>query len=131
MSLAVVGFINVRVGSLVGVSSGTFGFALVYSGPPRDREVHSGSRLVHYGAPIGRREHSRFRGLTPALLRVFGIILISVCSLWSVDGSSGSFGFLWAHSGARSYSRFLSGSRGFTRACLGVFRVSLGSLGFT
>ena len=82
----------------------------VHSGAPIDLRVHSGSRgfagIVRVrgsGAPSGRPVH-------------LGLRMISRTCL----GSSGSFGFALAHSGAPRRCRVLSGSRKFTLAALRV-----------
>ena len=83
--LGVVGFIMVRVGSLVRSlgrvmgSLGLFGFTLGNFGAPRGRRVHSGSRGC---APRWcRRVHNVSRGFTCALLMVAGFIRVRKQSL--------------------------------------------------
>ena len=87
-------------------------------GWPRARRVHSGSRgftRVRLGVAVDKLIHQGSLGLW-----VDGFFRFRVGVLMRAEGSSGSLGFAWVHSGAQRCRRVRSCSRRCTRACLRV-----------
>ena len=102
-------------------------------GAPRGRRVHSGSRgfiqacLVVVGVRVGSLGRAYgssgtygFVWVRTARLGVVGLIRVGVGSLGRPKGSSSSFWVVWVLLGAFWCRRVHTGSRGFTRASLGV-----------